>query len=108
MSGCLHMLQVQLPVSISHLLWKHEPGIQHNIPVIVPDQHAIHADFAEPANRKDPQWGPWELQVNNATHFPLRAVISTPARSVWGGSVLALGTRCIHGIEAMVHSIRGR
>jgi hypothetical protein len=40
---------------MEHILWEHNPCINQDITVIVPDEHAIHSDFPEAADWEDPE-----------------------------------------------------
>ena len=41
--------------SMKHILWEHNPCINQDITVTVPDEHAIHADFPKAADWEDPE-----------------------------------------------------
>jgi hypothetical protein len=40
---------------MKHILWEHNPCINQDITVVVPDEHAIHSDFPKAADWEDPE-----------------------------------------------------
>ena len=51
------------------LLWEHEAGIDQDVSIIHPNQHAVHANFAKTAHWQNSEWrslarrGAWEWSV---------------------------------------------
>lgn len=63
------------------LLGKHESCINHDISIIVSNQHAIHANLPKPTDWQDTQWrsiGPFV----KGFHLTLHCIVSAPACSL--------------------------